>query len=96
LTKGYIKNRASQWLNELIDNAKKMEMENNIKLEKRYISLALDISKHYKVKLPNKEYICKKCKSYLIPGRNASIRVRKGRVIIKCLRCGNVKRFKIK
>jgi len=95
LTKGYIKNRASQWINELIENAIEMEREDNLRLEKRYISLILDISRHYKIRIPNKRYICKNCKSYLIPGKNAIVRIRKGRIIIKCMRCGNIKRFKI-
>jgi len=96
LPKNYIKSRASQWIKELVENARKMEIDGNIKMERRYISLALEISKHYKVKIPDKRYICKKCNAYLIPGKNATVRIRKNRIVIKCLMCGTVKRFKIR
>lgn len=96
MSKAYVKLRANVWIKELVDMAKMMEYNNNVKFEKRYISLALNISKHYKVRIPDKRYICKKCNSIMIPGRNATVRIRKNRIIIKCLRCGNVKRFRIK
>ncbi|MGC8610049.1 MAG: ribonuclease P protein component 4 [Thermoplasmata archaeon] len=86
---------ASKWIKNLLSLAKEMELKNDLELEKRYIFLALEISKHYKVKF-DKRYICKNCYSYLIPGKNATIRIRKGRIILKCLKCGNIKRFIIR
>ncbi|MGC8585454.1 MAG: ribonuclease P protein component 4 [Thermoplasmata archaeon] len=86
---------ASKWIKNLLILANEMELKNELELEKRYVFLMLEISKHYKVKL-DKKYVCKKCGSFLIPGKNATIRIRKGRIILKCLRCGNIKRYVIK
>ncbi len=95
LVRKYVKNRAQAWIKDLISLAREMEIEGNYELERKYVALALEISKHYKVKIPEKRYICKKCKSVLIPGRNATVRLKKGRINIKCLKCGNIKRFVI-
>ena len=90
-----IKYKASVWIKELTLLAQNMEIEGNYDLEKKYVDLILEISKHYKVKIPNKIYICKNCKSILIPGRNATVRLKKGRINLKCLRCGKIKRYVI-
>lgn len=95
MVRKYVKKRAESWIRDLISLARKMEIEGEYELEKRYVSLALEISKHYKVKLDNKRLICKNCKTILIPGKNASVRIKKGKVNIKCMRCGNVKRYPI-
>lgn len=95
MTRNYIKKRAEAWIRELIELAMEMEYKGRYDLERRYVSLALEISRHYKVKIQNKRYICKNCKIILIPGRNAEVRIKKGRVNLKCLRCGNIKRFVI-
>ncbi len=96
LTRKFIRERAGIWIQELMDLAKDAELNKETYLEKNYVNLILEISKHYKVKIPEKRYICKKCYSVLIPGINSTIKIRKGRVIIKCLKCGNVKRYVIK
>ncbi|QVV89302.1 ribonuclease P [Methanospirillum sp. J.3.6.1-F.2.7.3] len=38
---------------------------------------------------------CRKCNSYLVPGRTGTIRIYRGRVIITCLSCGWHRRFPI-
>ncbi|MGC9203592.1 MAG: ribonuclease P protein component 4 [Thermoplasmata archaeon] len=91
----YIKKRAEIWIRDLLALARRMEIEDNYDLERRYVSLVLEISKHYKVKIPEKRFICKNCKIILIPGKNSTVRIKKGRVNIKCLRCGNIRRFVI-
>ncbi len=96
LTRKFIKERANTWIHELILLAKDAELKKEKDLEREYVKLMLEISKHYKVKIPEKRYICKKCQSVLIPGVNSTIRIRKGKVIVKCLNCGNVKRYIIK
>jgi len=96
LTKKFIKERARIWIKELMDLAREAELKGEKDLEKEYIKLILEISKHYKVKIPDKRYICKNCYSILIPGLNSTIRIKRGRVIIKCLNCGNIKRYIIR
>ncbi len=65
-------------------------------LSKRYIGLALRISRHYKIKLPEnvRRGICGKCHSALIPGKNCSVRVLdRGVVAYKCVLCGSTKKI---
>jgi len=64
----------------------------------KYISLIRRLSMKFKVKPPRlfRLFICRKCKSPLIPGYNSVIRVRrrpKKAIIVKCLECGHVYRY---
>ncbi len=43
-----------------------------------------------------KRSICRTCLSALIPGKTAVVRIRKGRVIVRCLKCGRVYRYPYK
>ncbi|MCU4140846.1 MAG: Ribonuclease P protein subunit RPR2 [Methanophagales archaeon] len=61
----------------------------------RYVLLARKISMRHRVRIPRhlKMWICKRCNAFLIPGRNARVRLRRGEYItITCLRCGAEKR----
>ncbi len=61
----------------------------------RYVEMARALSMKYKVRMP-KEFrlsFCKECLHYLVSGKNASIRVKKNRVIISCKDCGHIKRI---
>ncbi len=55
----------------------------------------LEISKHYKVRLTKEQKlrICKNCKSFITPGRNAEVILKDKVMIIKCLECGKEKRW---
>lgn len=66
-------------------------------LSKRYLRIAMEISRHYKVSMPVKirERICKKCGSLLTAGINCKIRVSGGFIVYRC-ECGNVSRRKYK
>ncbi len=52
-------------------------------------------SSRHRLPLPvkQKHWICRGCKSMLIPGDNARVRIRCGQRIITCLTCGRVRRF---
>ena len=79
----------------LINKANEIK-DKDYDLSKRYIELARKISMRYKVRIPRYLRIfCKKC---LYPYRLDKIRVRvkKSRIIITCLNCGNIKRYPIK
>ena len=64
------------------------------RLAKRYARLALKISEHYKVKLPElaKNKVCKKCGNFLVPGLNCSVRLASshGYAVYTC-ECGEEK-----
>ncbi len=67
-------------------------------LARRYVELALRISKRARVRVPRelKRRYCKRCLAYLVPGLNARVRLRNNRmphVVITCLECGYVRRI---
>ena len=64
----------------------------------RYGHLARKISKRYNVRLPGyfKHIFCKHCGTYRVPGKNTRVRIRDGRVIIHCQKCGQIYRRPVK
>jgi len=71
------------------------------KLAKRYIEIACKISMKCKVRIPRKwrRWICKKCKTLLLPGVNCRVRIRQRRtthIAVTCLECGHIKRYIIR
>jgi ribonuclease P protein subunit RPR2 len=67
-------------------------------LSKRYVELARRIAMRSGVRLgpERKQFICKNCKSLLVPGVNCRVRVRAERgthVVVTCLECGSTKRY---
>ncbi|MBD3249741.1 ribonuclease P [Candidatus Woesearchaeota archaeon] len=65
------------------------------KLANRYVELARDIAKKYRVRIPSrlKRKFCKHCYSYLIPSVNVRVRTREGKVVYYCLECKKYMRF---
>ncbi len=61
----------------------------NKSLANRYVTLARKIAMKVKVRIPLelKRRYCKHCYKYLMPGVNARIRTRIGKVVISCLEC---------
>ncbi|MBS7657839.1 MAG: ribonuclease P [Candidatus Bathyarchaeia archaeon] len=67
-------------------------------LANRYIQLIRKIGMKARVKIPleYKLFICKKCNSFLVPGRNCRVRIRseKGtKIVFTCLNCSYIKRY---
>lgn len=62
---------------------------------KRCLELARKIGMRYNVRIPKhlKRLFCKQCNSLLLPGRTATVRVKKGRIIVRCQQCGNILRY---
>ncbi|MCW3134126.1 MAG: hypothetical protein N2V78_07365 [Methanophagales archaeon] len=56
----------------------------------RYVQLARAIGMRYRVRIPShlKMRICSGCYSFLIPGKNARVRLRGDYITTTCLRCG--------
>ena len=64
-------------------------------LAKRYVRIALEISRHYKIRMPDgvRNRLCKSCGNVLVPGRNCTVRVSsEGFVAYRC-ECGHTKRL---
>lgn len=88
---------AAERIGILLDRAVKVWSENR-ELAKRYVALARRIGMRTGVRIPStkKRFLCKRCGSPLIPGRNCRVRLRtKGWpiLIVTCLSCGALKRF---
>jgi len=86
---------ARERIKKLFKEAERRAKEDRFELSRRYVEIARKISMKYLVRIP-KEYrmkYCKKCGSYLVPGKNCRVRLQKHKVVITCLNCGNVKRY---
>lgn len=85
---------ATERIDELFAQAEEA-FEIDSKLSDRYIRLARKIALKHKTpfKKEQKMHVCKKCFKYLKPGVNSRLRVVKGRVIIMCQSCKNIRRF---
>ncbi|MEK6900937.1 MAG: ribonuclease P protein component 4 [Nanoarchaeota archaeon] len=70
----------------------------NTALANRYVSLARKIAMKVKTKIPLelKRRYCKHCYRYLLPGVNARVRTRQGKVVISCLECKKFMRIPLK
>ena len=93
-----IKQIANERIEILYDLSKKYLFKNK-ELSKYYISLIKELRKKYHPKLKKeiKYFICKRCCLPLVPGVNATIRLKhispgKTKIIIKCKNCNYVKR----
>jgi ribonuclease P protein subunit RPR2 len=70
-------------------------------LAQRYVDIARKIAMAAKVRLP-REYrrqVCRHCKSFILPGVNSRVRIKKRRephVVITCLNCGKHMRIPLK
>ena len=96
--KRYEKRIVAERVRILFNLAYKRAMEGDEKLAKRYTDLILKLSEKYNYCIPAhmKWFICKKCHTFLIPGKTSQVRLKKGKIVIKCLRCGNYKRYHYK
>jgi ribonuclease P protein subunit RPR2 len=61
---------------------------------REYVRLARRIAERNRCRLPRafRRYTCDECDVYLRPGVNARVRLRPGRVVVRC-DCGATKRF---
>lgn len=93
--KSWVKQLASDRIGRLLGLAR-ARLGARPDLTKRYVRLALLLSKRYNVGIgPEKKHICRRCGTYLVEGRNLQVRASpKHRAIAyKCLECGNIQRF---
>jgi len=86
---------ASERIVILFREAERAAGEGEHGLSERYVSLARSIGMRYNVRLPArlKRRVCKKCGALLLPGKNLRVRLRSGKTVRTCLKCGNVSRL---
>ena len=72
--------------------------KNNKGLANRYVTLARKLAMKARIRIPPqlKRKFCKHCYKFLMPGVNARIRTRDGKVIISCLECKKFTRIPVK
>lgn len=73
---------------ELFDTASQIAKK-DLLLALRYTKRARQISLATRVRIPLelRRRICKECSSYLVSGKNATIRTQRGNVVITCKSC---------
>ncbi|MEM4729142.1 MAG: RNAase P [Thermoplasmata archaeon] len=78
----------------LFKMARERALAGDLALAERYVALARNIGMRYNVRppAPLKRLYCRTCGSFLIPGRTLRVRIRPGRAISSCLKCGRVVR----
>ncbi len=82
------KDIARERIKELFQQAGKV-FDSDKSLANRYVTLARKLAMKTKIRIPLelKRQFCKHCYKFLMPGINARIRTRDGKVIISCLEC---------
>jgi len=85
---------ASERMQILIERAGESARAGEQALADRYAQLARALGMRYNIRLPPqfKRRLCRACGSYLVPGRNMRARLRPGRAVWSCLKCGSIKR----
>jgi ribonuclease P protein subunit RPR2 len=83
---------------EILMSLAEEEARSNPERAKRYATLAKRIAMRCSMRFPRKwkRRVCKKCFTFLVPGRNYRVRIYKGRVIMTCLECGFVLRIPVR
>jgi len=81
----------------LFAEASKAALQDDVYLADRYVTLSRKIGMKYNVSIPSKyrRRICKKCYSYLFPGKTSTVRINRGKLVTKCLKCQTINRFVI-
>ncbi len=91
---------ALQRVHTLFSLAKEVASEDP-ELAQRYVQIARRVAMRTRLRLP-KEYrslICRKCKSFILPGVHCRIRIQQRRephMVITCLNCGGHSRIPLK
>jgi len=75
-----------------------LSMARDSKHQKRYVKLAKKVSTRTRTRIPPnlKRQICKGCNAILIPGKNATVRVKRKTLRIKCSECGKIQLIPLK
>ncbi|MGV8169631.1 MAG: ribonuclease P protein component 4 [Candidatus Nanoarchaeia archaeon] len=84
-------------INVLFEEAEKVFSEDRA-LSDRYVFLARNISLKFKVPFSREQKLrcCRNCGAFLAQGKNASVRLSKGNVVVKCFSCKSIRRYKFK
>jgi len=95
--KNAIKKIATKNICELFSFATKIFDESK-ELANRYVKIALLTRNKSNAKLTKKQksYYCKKCHTFLMPGKNCTVRTKNKNVLYHCNNCGAIRKFGLK
>lgn len=94
--KGDAKDIARKRIERLFELARKEACSSNDKNAQRYVSLALRIGQKHKVTTGHKRTYCPACHSFFVPPWNVRVRTSRGKIVMTCLKCGEVLRVPIR
>jgi ribonuclease P protein subunit RPR2 len=88
---------ATQRMLRLFELAKR-EYSKHPDRSERYVQLIRNISMRNRMSIPReiKRSVCKHCYAFLVPGSNASYRLKEGFIVISCQRCEKKMRYPYK
>jgi ribonuclease P protein subunit RPR2 len=91
---------ALQRVHILLSLAKEVASEDP-ELAQRYVHIARRVAMRTRLRLPHeyRSLICRKCKSFILPGVNCRIRIQQRRephMVITCLSCGGYTRIPLR
>ena len=89
---------AKERIDILMSEAHKAILNDDSTLARTYVYQARRISSKYRVRIPREHryHVCKSCGAYLLPGKNAHVRIKNHRVVIQCTECGAFKRYPLR
>ena len=89
-----IKAIAYRRIDTLFEIATKAALCHEFDWSRKYVSMAKKVGMRATIGIPQRwrPYYCRKCLSFLLPPHTAEVRIKKGRVIKKCLNCGTIRR----
>ncbi|HDN01990.1 MAG TPA: ribonuclease P [Candidatus Bathyarchaeota archaeon] len=75
--------------------------QTDLNQSQRYVEIARKIAMKARVRIPReyRRFICKRCKSFILPGVNSRVRIQQKRephIAITCLICGHVTRLPLR
>ena len=67
-------------------------------LSDRYVEIARKIAMRQRVRIDRifRRKFCRRCSSYLVPGKTSRVRIRNGMVVITCLVCREKRRYPVR
>lgn len=85
---------ARERIERLQDLAREAVVDGHEDRARRYVRRARRIAERNRLSLPQEftRFTCDRCDAYLLPGRNARVRLRNGHVTITC-ECGQQARY---
>jgi len=97
ISKAAAKKIARERMDILLQLAENEMRENRRSYSRKYVELACRISMRYNTPMgKHKRSYCPKCRSYFLFPKNASVRLKNGRIVITCAECGNISRYPFK